>query len=472
MNSIQNPPQKPKKRFDKIVWILLISFIAFGSLTAYLAFSIVKEEVASLWKAPAKPEIDTSSPPLIEDGLFIDVDSPLQSSDGPPPVPWDGNSSVSMVLLGVDSRDWETDTGPPLADTIIVATLDPQAKTAAMLSIPRDLWVDIPGYGNHKVNQAYRLGEANRLPGGGAGLMIDTIEKLFETSIPYYALIDFNAFIEIVNQIDGVKIDIPEKLKIDPIGKHNTVILKPGVQTLSGELALAYARNRDTAGSDFDRIKRQQQVILGIQKRLISFDMIPILINRAPDIYDEIKSGVKTNLTLQQVVQFGWLTAQIPEGNIRSFSIKPEQVVDTYSYDGMAILMPIPEEMYAIRDEFWNIEQPTSPATVVEMTLDDRTEEEKATVLIKNGTLTTGLAGRTQEYLESKGIFVIDVANAEQTYKQTTIIDYTGKPYTVSFLSELLNISPDKIYQRFEPNNEAEVVLILGEDWAENNSMP
>jgi len=114
----------------------------------------------------------------------------------------------------------------------------------------------------------------------------------------------------------------------------------------------------------------------------------------------------------------------------------------------------------------------TSPATVVEMTLDDRTEEEKATVLIKNGTLTTGLAGRTQEYLESKGIFVIDVANAEQTYKQTTIIDYTGKPYTVSFLSELLNISPDKIYQRFEPNNEAEVVLILGEDWAENNSMP
>jgi len=358
MNSIQNPPQKPKKRFDKIVWILLISFIVFGSLTAYLAFSIVKEEVASLWKAPAKPEIDTSSPPLIEDGLFIDVDSPLQSSDGPPPVPWDGNSSVSMVLLGVDSRDWETDTGPPLADTIIVATLDPQAKTAAMLSIPRDLWVDIPGYGNHKVNQAYRLGEANRLPGGGAGLMIDTIEKLFETSIPYYALIDFNAFIEIVNQIDGVKIDIPEKLKIDPIGKHNTVILKPGVQTLSGELALAYARNRDTAGSDFDRIKRQQQVILGIQKRLISFDMIPILINRAPDIYDEIKSGVKTNLTLQQVVQFGWLTAQIPEGNIRSFSIKPEQVVDTYSYDGMAILMPIPEEMYAIRDEFWNIEQP------------------------------------------------------------------------------------------------------------------
>jgi len=472
MDSFQNPPQKPRRRFDKTIWILLISFIAFGSLTAYLAFSIVKEEVASLWKAPATPEIDTSSPPLIDQELFLDVDTPLQTGDGPPPVPWDGNSPVTMVLLGVDSRDWKTDNGPPLADTIIIATLDPQAKTAAMLSIPRDLWVDIPGYGNHKVNQAYRLGEANHLPEGGAGLVIDTIEKLFETSIPYYALIDFNAFVTIIDQIDGVKIDVPEKIKIDPLGDHNTEILKPGVQTLSGELALAYVRNRDTAGSDFDRIKRQQQVILGIQKRLISFQMIPILINRAPDIYEEIKSGIKTNLTLQQVVQFGWLTAQIPEGNIRSYSIKPEQVIDTYSYDGMAILMPIAEEMYAIRDEFLNIEQPASPETVVEMTLDDRTEVEKAAVIIKNGTLTAGLAARTQEFLESKGIYVIDVANAEQTYKQTTIIDYAGKPYTVNFLSELLNISPDKIYQRFEPDNEAEVVVILGEDWAENNNMP
>jgi LCP family protein required for cell wall assembly len=345
-------------------------------------------------------------------------------------------------------------------------------RTAAMLSIPRDLWVEIPGFGNHKINQAYRLGEANHTSEGGAGLMIDTIENLLEISIEYYALIDFNSFVKVIDEIGGVKIDIPESLKIDPIGDSNTVVLQPGVQTLPGDLTLAYVRNRDSAGSDFDRIKRQHQVIIGIQKRLISFQMIPILIDRAPVLYEEIKSGIQTNLTLQQVVQFGWLTAQIPEENIRMVSIQPEQVIDMMSYDGLAILMPIPDELFKIRDEFMNIEQPTSPESVTQMSFDDQIIEENANVLVKNGTLTSGLAAQTQAFLDTNNINVIDATNADQIYNKTTIIDYSGKPYTVKFLSELLCISPDKIFQRYEPNSEADIVILLGEDWAENNNMP
>ena len=135
MNNFQNQPKKTGKRFDKTIWILIISFILFGLLTAYFAFSWVKNEVISLWKAPSTPEIDEDvSLPYLDQERFLDVSTPLQSENGPPPVPWDGESSVTMLLLGVDSRDWQPDTGPPLADTIILATLDPQAKTASMLS--------------------------------------------------------------------------------------------------------------------------------------------------------------------------------------------------------------------------------------------------------------------------------------------------------------------------------------------------
>jgi LCP family protein required for cell wall assembly len=327
-----------------MVWVLLLSFLVFASLTAYLAFSIVKDAVGTLGFAPLSPNIQEPSPsPLQFQDKYMEITGPLQTGNGPPPVPWDGESQVTLLLLGVDSRDWETGNGPPLTDTIILATIDPQDRTAGMLSIPRDLWVDIPGYGYHKINQAFKLGEANHEPEGGAGLLIGTIEALLDISIPYYALVDFNAFVHLVDELGGVKIDVQEPLRIDPLGDHNTVFIQPGVQTLPGDLALAYVRNRDTAGSDFDRIKRQQQVILAIKKRLVSFDMIPIFIDKAPILYDEIKSGIKTNLSLQQSVQLAWLAAQIPDENIQSLFIGHEHVFDTFSWDGMAILQPIPE---------------------------------------------------------------------------------------------------------------------------------
>lgn len=456
-----------------MVWVLLLSFLVFAGLTAYLAFSMVRDAVASLGLAPSPPSIEESSEsPIDFQEKYIDVSEPLQSGNAPSGVPWDGKSPVTMLLLGVDSRDWESGNGPPLTDTIILATINPQDRTGGMLSIPRDLWVEVPGYGFHKVNQAYRLGEANREPEGGAGLAMATIEGLFDIDIAYYGLVDFNAFIRVIDEIGGVKIDVQEPLKIDPLGDNNTAFLQPGVQTLPGDLALAYVRNRDTAGSDFDRIQRQQQVLLGIQKRLISFEMIPVLMEKAPILYEEIKSGVKTNLGLEQVIQLAWLSTKIPEENIKVVMINHDHVYDMISFEGMAILQPIPEQILSVRDEFFSAELPESPEVVLNMTPDDRIAEENAGIALRNGTVTAGLASRTKEFLLEKELNVVSVTNADQTYAQTTIIDYTGNPYTVEYLAAILNIAPSKIFQRFEPGSEADIVVILGEDWAANNNMP
>ena len=473
MNQPRYTKERTKKPLDKMFWVLLVSFLVFISLTAYLAFSIVQEAVSALGNAPDQLVIQEPPPaPAQNQEKFLDISNPLQTGNGPPPMAWDGKTPVTMLLLGVDYRDWVNGNGPTLTDTIILATIDPQTQTAGMLSLPRDLWVEIPGYGYHKINQAYSLGEANHEPTGGAGLVIKTVEGFLDIPIPYYAQVDFNTFIRVVDEINGVKINVPETIKVDPLGDNNTQILQPGVQTLPGEIALAYVRNRDTAGSDFDRIQRQQQVILGIHKRLISFEMIPILMNKAPTLYNEVASGVKTNLTLQQAVQLAWLVTQIPEENIQNLFIGSEQVTNAISWEGMAILQPIPEEILKMRDLLFLVEPAASPEIVVNMDPVDRIIEENAEVLVRNGTLTPGLAARTQEYLLGKQITVTGVENADQIYAGTTLIDYTGKPYTVEYLAAILNIPPSKIFQRFDPNSKVDITIILGEDWVENNDLP
>jgi len=462
----------PRKRPSRLAWVFLLLFGIFASLTAYLAFSMVRSAIASLGKNPEPPNIqEPFQEPAQDLQRFLDVSTPLQSGDNPPAQAWDGKSPITILLLGVDSRAWETDNGPPLTDTIILATIDPQKRTAAMLSIPRDLWVEVPNQGYNKINQAYRLGVAYDYATGGAGLTMATVESLFGIHIPYYALVDFNAFVRLVDEIHGVKIDVPEAIRVDPLDDR-TILLKPGVQTMPGNIALAYVRNRDTIGSDFDRIQRQQQVILGIQKRLISFDMIPTLIQRAPVLYEEIASGVMTNLTLQQAAQLSWLITQIPPENVRRFSVQPDQVINAMSYDGMSILQPIPEELLALRDTFFSTETPSSPEVVQEMDPAERILEENATVTLRNGTYTTGLAAQTGDYLQGLDIQIVDIANAEQIYPQTTLIDYIGKPYTLAYLAGILNVPPGKIYQRYDPNSETDIMIILGEDWAANNNMP
>jgi LCP family protein required for cell wall assembly len=459
----------PQKNY--LVWIFLFSFLIIASLTAYLAFSMVQNAVSSSEKMLPQPDIREPIATLAQ-GVLMDVSSPLFEGSGPPPHPWDGQSQVTILLLGVDHRDWDADNGPPFADTIILATIDPQEETAGMLSIPRDLWVSIPGYGYNKINQAYRLGEVNQEPQGGAGLVMDTIKELMEITIPYYALIDFTSFIHVIDEIGGVRINVPESVKVDPLGDHNTQILQPGVQMLSGDIALAYVRNRDTFGSDFDRAERQQQVIIGIQERLISFDLLPSLIEKAPILYNQIASGTNTNLTLQQVVQLSWLSSQIPREKIRKLIIGPDQVINAVSYEGMAILQPIPEEILGIRDKLFSPESPYLSEIVMAMSITERVIQENAKVAVNNGTFTAGLAAQTGEFLAENNINVINVSNADQFYEQTTIINFVGKPYTLGYLADILNVPPGKIYQRYDPNNEEDILIVLGEDWAIDNDMP
>ncbi len=467
-------PRRRRYRFamTPLMWGLLGAFLLASSVTAYLTFVVIREFVFTRSSVvsflPLSPKVKPTDQPA------LNVASPLQDETGPTPQVWDGAGRVTILAMGLDSRDWEDDgEGPSRTDSMILFTVDPTTRTAGMLSIPRDLWVNIPGYGYGKINTAHFIGDAYGEPGGGSGLAVKTVEDFLGIDINYYAKVDFNSFERMVDEIGGIEVDVPEEITVDPIGPGNTVTLEPGTQTLDGPTALAYARNRETIGSDFDRAERTQQVILGIRNKVLKLNMLPKLITKAPVLYNQLSSGLNTNLSLEEMIKLAWLASQVPTENIKRGIITPEMVTNSWSPEGFEILLPDTDKIRQLRDEIFTSTGPASP--VAETVVSDPAEminQEGATVSILNGTYTAGLASKTGEYLKNQGINVTVTGNAQELSENTTIIDYSGKPYTVKYLVDLMNIDQDHIFSRYDPNSEVDIAILLGADWVENNTMP
>jgi len=458
----KNPP-------DRLTKIVLVVFAILAIVTGVVLFSVARDFFRS-WTSTPLEGVPVDGGGGGNDATLVPMDAILQPEGGPTPDPWDGKSRVTMLVMGLDYRYWEAGE-VPRTDTMILLTLDPITNTVGILSIPRDMWVNIPGFDYAKINTAYFLGEINHLPGGGPGLAVETVEQFLGVPINYYAQIDFNAFVRFIDEIGGIYLVVEEPITVSIIGSNKKVHLEPGEVTLPGDIALAYARNRSTEGGDFDRAARQQQVIRAIRKRIISFEMLPKLVTRAPALYRDLSSGISTNMTLEEVIKLAWLAIKVPEENIKSAVIGPEQVEMSMSPDGLSILIPISDEIRLLRDEIFTTGVPVGPAAVGEDTQQLMAAEE-ARVSIQNGTTTSGLACRTAGWLREKGVNVVEETNADQIYNVTTIFIYNGKPYTVRYLSQLFNLENPRIYNRYDPNAAYDIAVALGEDWAANNPLP
>lgn len=470
----------PKKRGGPWKIVLLAVYIASAGLLAYLVFNYTVDFVKA-WEITGLPGITIHEPTATGDPSGNSPASTpdpvlVQSSNEPEPLPWDGASRVTVLVMGLDYRDWLAGEGPPRTDTMILLTIDPVTKTAGMLSIPRDLWVNIPGgFGYERINTAYMLGESNKLPDGGPGLAMKTVEELLGVPVDYYAVVEFNAFERFIDEIGGVKIDVPEKIKVDPLGDNNTKTLRPGRQVLTGELALAYVRVRKNAGDDFGRSQRQQQVIMGIRDRILDFNMLPQLVSRSGALYQELSSGIHTNLTLDQVIRLAWLGIQIPDDKIKKGAIAPPDMVNFATVNtkegAQDVLKPITDKIRMLRDDIFTDTGAIGPGATASDPIElAKTENAKISVL--NGTYTPNLAGRTGDYLKSLGLNVTTVDNAQTVTPYTDITFYSGKPYTVKYLNDLMQINQYHLHFKNDPNSPVDVQIILGDDWANKNPMP
>jgi len=382
------------------------------------------------------------------------------------PPAWDGASRINVLFIGLDYRDWEAGSGAPRSDTMIVFTLDPITRTAGMLSIPRDMWVNIPGYGYGRINMAYSIGEGSRLPGGGPALAMKTVEQFLGVPIHYYGQVDFRAFEEAIDALGGLYICIPEKIRVDPIGPKPKEVIKPGCQTLPGYLVLAYARDRkSTQGGDVDRAKRQQLVVMALREQLLSPQNLSKTLAAAPKVYREASVGLRTNLTFDDMLRLGMLLKDIPPQNIK-------QVVIDYSMVTMhmvelggepaSVFKPIPDKIRLLRDEVFGggalspISQGTPQALV---------QAEGSRVRVLNASYTADLAQRTANYLLSQGVPVSELGNAGQAYDRTIIVLHSPKLYTLRTLVTLMGVGPAQIRVQPDAAAGADVEIFLGNDW-------
>lgn len=199
--------------------------------------------------------------------------------------------NVSILLIGVDDSEARME-GNSRSDALIVATFNPEEKSVKMLSIPRDSYVYIPKVGyKDRINHAHAF--------GGTHAAIETVEELLDIPIDYYVKMNFNAFIEVVDAIGGIKVEVPyNRLEKDENDK-NTIQLVKGLQELDGRHALALARTRKL-DSDLERGKRQQMILQAIIKEMVSVKSI----TKYGDVIDAVGDNMKTDMTFKDMTSF------------------------------------------------------------------------------------------------------------------------------------------------------------------------
>ncbi|VAW33696.1 Cell envelope-associated transcriptional attenuator LytR-CpsA-Psr, subfamily F2 [hydrothermal vent metagenome] len=394
------------------------------------------------------------------------------SQTDPPPIlssdafrRWDSKDRVSILLLGIDQRCEED--GPTHSDSIMVLTIDPVGLSAAVLSLPRDLWVEIPDFGVDRINRAMYFGEIYEYPGGGQALAVQTVEMLIGVPINFYVAVNFDAFVEVVDLIGGIDIDVPEAIDDpdypDQCYGNDPFSIEAGKQQLDGETALKYARTRETFGGDVDRAGRQQAVILAVREQVFALDSLPQLIAQAPQFWQTSQENVRTNMTLDEAIQLAMLVQDIPRDSIQTAVLDFDYVYNETTPDGRQVLVPVRENIRQLRDQLFA--PPAIPTPVIE-NLPALMAAEQARVAVLNGTAEFGLAASTQEYLQSFGINVTDIGNADaSTYLTSQIITYGSYPNTSRYLTQLMHVPPLNISSGTNPDGDYDILIIIGNDW-------
>lgn len=471
----KSPSRRPPARIRLPLW--LWGIIAGVGLVLLLALSVwlfraVQGVVASFDVVSADFSDTAVAQPISQIGqLTPGAPSVVTTQDAAALIssealqPWQGTERLSILLLGIDQRCDET--GPTHTDSIMIVTIDPLGLSAGVLSLPRDMWVEIPGFGTDRINQAHYFGEAYEYPGGGPALAMETIERLLGVPIDYFVAVNFDAFVEMVDLIGGIDIESPEAID-DPTYPdrcygYDPFSLSAGSHHLDGQQALKYARTRATFGGDVDRAGRQQAVVLAVRNKVLRLGNLPALIAQAPLLWQTFQNNVRTNMSLDEAIQLALLVKEIPEGSIYTAVVNYNYVYNEVTPDGRAVLVPIRENIRQLRDQLFT--PPIIPTPVIE-NLPALMAAEKARVAVYNGTAVFGLAAATQEYLQQYGINVAEVGNADSsTYLTSQVITYGRFPNTARYLTQLMRIPPLNVNDGTTPPGDFDVLVIIGDDW-------
>lgn len=378
----------------------------------------------------------------------------------------EGDGRINILVMGKGGAGHD---GPELTDTIMVISIDPKTKDVAMLSIPRDLYVKIPGHGSSKINAANA--------DGGPLLTEKVVETVIGVPIHYYVVVDFSGFRQAIDAVGGVNVNVTKALN-DPLypcdsenGKFCPIHFSAGLQSMTGTLALRYARSRETT-SDFDRAARQQQVLVALRQKALQLSTLTNPV-KLTNLIDAIGSHVKTDLQLGEIQKLAAIAKDIDQTKIVN------KVLDT-SADGVLI------DGSGMIAGAGSIELPKAGTYdysdihdfVKDIFSDHYIIDENARIEVQNGSGISGAAGRITVSLKAAHYNVGEPVNADKQYPKTVIYDYTGgkKPYTINYLEQRFGVkairitapSPSPAVSGQTQAPSPEIRIIIGSDYATN----
>jgi LCP family protein required for cell wall assembly len=324
-----------------------------------------------------------------------------------------------------------------------------------------------------KINTAHFLGDAYNYPGGGPALARETVQENLGIPIDYTLRVNFDAFEKVIDAIGGVEICVPEPID-DPLYPcydsycYDPLHIDAGCQIMNGSLALKYARTRHT-GTDIDRAKRQQEVILAVRDKVVDQNLLPQLVARAPALLDVLQYAVKTDLSLEQMIQLAKLATEIDPKNIKQATIDENMVVayNAPTNPPQNVLVPIRDKIRELRDRFFN-SVPTAgpigatPAPVAGL----------LRIRVENGTQINGLAARTSDRLIAQGFNVVEIDSADRfDYAESQIISYAADTTAATAVAQALGLPASSIVTS-TANSSIDLKVILGGDYQEAAATP
>jgi LCP family protein required for cell wall assembly len=402
------------------------------------------------------PALTQTEVPTIDANLLVNTLEPLSTIDpSGSQVLNNGQETVNFLLIGSDRRPG----GSFRTDTMVIAILRPNEGQVSLISSPRDLWVSIPGWENQRINTAYQHGVSVDYPGGGAELLKETIQYNLGIRIDHTALVEFDGFRQIVDTLGGVYVPVSCSYtdwrlidpSLDPENENNWQLYTtgPGLIHMDGDLSLWYARSRQKS-NDFDRGRRQQEVLRSLFSQALQAGTLA----RLPELYNNLKDTVETDLGLVDLLQLSLYAPKLTSADIRSYYIRPPYVSSWITDGGAYVLLPNEDALKQMLTEALS----ASTTTV---------ERQAVVIDVMNGTTIDGYANLAATRLNYAGYETNIIPSDRQDYAYSVLIDKTAAqdPNASGPILNVMGMQPGNVIASPDPNSKAHYLVIVGYDY-------
>ncbi|MBN1192422.1 MAG: LCP family protein [Coriobacteriia bacterium] len=405
--------KKAMKRTAVVVALLLVALVAGGATWAY---SLLR-----------------SAQQTMNENSQMDSDLAGALTEREPKEPF------TVLLLGQDNRPGEK---VARADTIIVARIDPDNDKVWTLSIPRDTRVEIEGYGIEKINAATFH--------GGPALMVDTVEEYLGIPINHYMDIDFDGFIQVVDSLGGVWIDVDTEIDDKKASSHGTYTahhIDEGYQLLDGNHALTFCRSRDFPDGDFTRMRHQQMFFKGLADQAAKFDNVLKL----PGIVEDVAQYMSTDMSMSEIIEVALALKDMGGENVETATIKGE-------WKSPYIWPDEENKEFLVAAMMQGLSFDTTATVEVDI------KPENVTIAVRNGAGIEGCATAAADILKKAGYAVGEVGNANQfVYDETLVVYEADRAAAVQVAAELPKAKV--VESRGMYDFSTDILVVVGKDY-------